>query len=162
MSIKTKEDLFIHGLRDIYYAEKRIVKALPKMADKVDNTDLKAAFQTHKTETEEQVRRLEKVFEQLGQKAEGEECPAIEGIIDEAEELMDEIDDKDVLTAALLAGAQAVEHYEIARYGTLCQWASELGHEDSRKLLEKTLEEEKSTDKKLTKLAESQVNKQAA
>ncbi|MGY6662425.1 MAG: YciE/YciF ferroxidase family protein [Glycocaulis sp.] len=162
MSIKTKEDLFIHGLRDIYYAEKRIVNALPKMADKVDNTDLKAAFQTHKTETEEQVRRLEKVFEQLGKKAEGEECPAIEGIIDEAEELMDEIKDKDVLTAALLAGAQAVEHYEIARYGTLCEWASELGHEDSRKLLEETLEEEKNTDKKLTKLAESQVNKQAA
>ncbi|WP_429912190.1 ferritin-like domain-containing protein [Glycocaulis sp.] len=162
MSIKTKEDLFIHGLRDIYYAEKRIVNALPKMAEKVDNTDLKAAFETHKTETEEQVRRLEKVFEQLGKKAEGEECPAIEGIIDEAEELMDEIKDKDVLTAALLAGAQAVEHYEIARYGTLCQWASELGHEDSRKLLEETLEEEKNTDKKLTKLAESQVNKQAA
>lgn len=162
MGIETKEELFLHGLRDIYYAEKRISKALPKMAKKVENKDLKSAFETHKDETDEQIRRLEKVFEQRGKKAEGEECPAIDGIIDEAEELMDEVKDSEVLAAALLAGAQAVEHYEIARYGTLCQWATELGFDDSRKLLEETLEEEKSTDAKLTKLAESKINKQAA
>ncbi|TRO87663.1 ferritin-like domain-containing protein [Glycocaulis profundi] len=162
MSVETKKDLFLHTLRDIYYAEKRIAKALPKMAGKVENKDLKAAFESHAKETEEQIRRLETVFEQCGEKAEGETCPAIEGLIDEAEELMDEVEDQEVLEAALLAGAQAVEHYEIARYGTLCAWASELGHEDSRKLLEETLEEEKSTDGKLTTLAKDKVNLRAA
>ena len=162
MTVKTKEDLFMHTLRDVYYAEKRIVQGLPKMAKAVNSDALKTAFEDHLEETKGQVDRLEKVFSQRGAKAEGEKCPAIEGIIDEAEELMEEIKDTDVKSAAILAAAQAVEHYEIARYGTLCEWAEELGYDDSRKLLEETLKEEKSADEKLNKIAKENVNKQAA
>lgn len=162
MSIQTMDELFLHGLKDMYYAEKRIVETLPKMADAVDSDDLEKAFRDHLEETKGQVERLEKVFASLDQKAQGTKCPAIEGIIKESKEQMDETKDKQVLTAALLAGAQAVEHYEIARYGTLCEWAKMLGHDESLKLLKETLAEEKKADEKLTALARKVVNRRAA
>src|SRR3546814_11947720 len=121
MPVQTMEDLFLHGLKDIYYAEKEIVKALPKMAKAVDSQALKDAFETHLAETKEQVKRLEAVFGNCGEKPKGEKCEAIEGLIEEGEEAIKETRDKDVLAAALIAGAQAVEHYGIARYGTLCE-----------------------------------------
>lgn len=162
MAVKTMEDLFLHGLQDIYYAEKKINKTLPKMADAVTSKDLAEAFRDHMKETEKQIDRLEKVFVNCNQKPKARECPAIDGMIEETEEIMEETKDEDVLSAALLAGAQAVEHYEIARYGTLCEWAQMLGYDDSVKLLKETLAEEKDTDKKLTKLAEKEVNRRAA
>lgn len=162
MAVQTMEDLFMHVLKDIYYAEKKILQALPKMAKAVDNAELRKAFETHLEETKGQVQRLEQVFQNCGKKAQGEKCEAIEGLIAEGEEAMSEVKDKDVLAAALLAGAQAVEHYEISRYGTLCAWAKRLGYDDSLKLLNETLDEEKNTDKLLTKIAEKAVNKKAA
>lgn len=162
MSVQTMDELFLHGLKDIYYAEKRIVEALPKMADAVESKGLEEAFRHHLEETKGQVDRLEKVFASLDQKAQGTKCPAIEGIIDEAKEQMKETKDKQVLNAALLAGAQAVEHYEIARYGTLCEWAKLLGHDESLELLKETLSEEKMADEKLSKLAKDEINRQAA
>lgn len=162
MAVQTLDDLFLHTLKDIYYAEKQIVKALPKMAKAVESDELRKAFENHLEETKGQVDRLEKVFENRGKKAEGVKCEAIEGLIEEGEEAMDETKDKDVLAAALLAGAQAVEHYEIARYGALCAWAEELGDEDSLKLLKETLAEEKKTDELLNDLAKQKVNRKAA
>ncbi|MYZ48934.1 ferritin-like domain-containing protein [Propylenella binzhouense] len=162
MPITDLKSLFVHGLQDIYYAEKQILKALPKMAKKADSAQLRKSFEDHRAETEEQVTRLEKVFEIVGEKAKGEKCPAIEGIIAEAEEQMKEIKDKDTLDAAMIAAAQAVEHYEITRYGTLVSWGNLLGLKDASKLLGETLKEEKDTDMKLTKLAESKLNKEAA
>ena len=160
--IHTLSDLFGHQLKDIYYAEHRITKALPKMIDKATNPALKQGFQTHLTETENQIKRLDQVFGMLGLKAESVTCPAIDGIIKEADEVAGDIDDKQVLDAGLLAAAQAVEHYEIARYGTLIAWAKQLGHNDAVALFEKNLEEEKATDRKLTDLAGSNVNRKAA
>lgn len=160
--IKSMDDLFVHALRDIYYAEQQIVKALPKMIDKASDAQLKKGFETHLKETKGQIDRLEKVFKMHGAEAKGVECPAIDGIIEEAEETAGEVDDKNVLDAALAAAAQAVEHYEIARYGTLVTWARELGRDDCASLLEETLAEEKATDQKLTKLAESRINRKAA
>src|SRR6185436_11646641 len=147
-----------HTLRDIYYAEKQIVKALPEMVEKASNPQLKQGFQSHLRETE----RLDQVFKSLGQKAQGVDCPAIDGIIEEAEEVAGEVDDKSALDAALIAAPQAVEHYEMTRYGTLIAWANQLGRRDCANLLEQTLEEEKAADKKLTAVAESQVNRKAA
>jgi ferritin-like metal-binding protein YciE len=160
--IKSMDDLFLHVLQDIYYAENQIVKALPDMIEKATNRELTAAFKSHLAETEKQVQRLEQAFELIGQPPKGTTCPAIDGIIDEAKELAGEIQDKKVLDAALLAAAQAVEHYEITRYGTLIAWAEELGKEPVAKLLTTTLNEEKAADKKLTGIAEKKVNLKAA
>lgn len=160
--IKTMDDLFVHTLRDIYYAEKQILKNLPKMIDKATNPTLKSGFEQHLVETEGHVERLEKVFEMHGVEAKGVNCPAIDGILKEAEEIAGEVDDERVLDAALIAAAQAVEHYEITRYGTLIEWAKDLGRKDCAAVLKQNLDEEKATDRKLTELAESRVNLQAA
>jgi ferritin-like metal-binding protein YciE len=162
MQLRTMNDLFLHGLQDIYMAEKKILQALPKMAKNAEGSELKQAFQKHQKETEGHVKRLENVFEIIGQKAKGVKCKAIEGIIEEAKEQMEEIEDAEVCDAAILASAQAVEHYEITRYGTLCAWAEELGHDDAVDLLQQTLEEEKKTDHLLSEIAMSKVNKKAA
>jgi len=160
--IKTLEDLFVHTLRDIYYAEKQIVVALPKMIDKATAPDLKAGFEKHLGETEGHVQRLEEVFELYGVKAKAVDCPAIDGILEEADEVSGEVEDKLVLDAALVASAQAVEHYEITRYGTLIAWAKQLGRQDCAEVLAQNLAEEEATDRKLTGIAESRVNPQAA
>ena len=160
--IKTMDDLFLHVLQDVYYAEKQILKALPDMIEKATNRELTTAFKSHLGETEKQVSRLEQVFELIGEKPKGTSCPAIDGIIDEANDIAGEVDDKAVLDAALLAAAQAVEHYEITRYGTLIAWAEELGKGAVAKLLTTTLNEEKAADKKLTGIAEKKVNLKAA
>ncbi|SKA31470.1 ferritin-like domain-containing protein [Consotaella salsifontis] len=162
MSVKTLDDLFLHTLQDIYYAEKTITKALPKMSKKASSADVKKAFDSHLEETKGHVERLDEVFKSLGQKPKAEKCPAIEGIVSEAEELMEEIEDAETLDAALVAAAQAVEHYEMTRYGTLVSWAETLGHKDAIKILGETLKEEKAADEKLTKIAEAKVNKKAA
>ena len=148
--IKTMEDLYLHQLQDIYYAETRITKALPKMISKATSPALKQAFQKHLGETETHVKRLEDVFRILGQSAKGATCPAIDGIIKEAEELISDCDDHEVRDAAMLASAQAVEHYEITRYGTLIAWSKQLGKNDVAALLHQTLVEEKATDEKLS------------
>ena len=160
--IKTFDDLYQHTLQDIYYAEKQITKALPVMIDKAGNPALKQAFQKHLGETEQQVQRLEEVFGILGKSAKGTTCPAIDGIIKEANELISDCDDAEVRDAAMLAAAQAVEHYEMTRYGTLIAWSNQLGHQKVVALLAKTLAEEKATDEKLSKLGESNVNRKAA
>jgi ferritin-like metal-binding protein YciE len=156
--MKTLNELFEEGLKDIYYAEKAILKALPKMAKKASSEELAEAFNTHVEETEGQVQRLEQVFELIEAKPKGKKCPAIDGIIEEGEEVMKEAEDDTVRDAGMVAAAQAVEHYEIARYGTLAAWARKLGMDDAAELLEETLEEEKATDEKLTELAESEIN----
>jgi ferritin-like metal-binding protein YciE len=160
--IKTMNDLFAHQLQDIYYAEKQLVKALPKMADKATDKQLKDGFLTHLEETKGHVTRLEQVFKSLGFEVKAVDCPAIDGIIEEAEEVAGEVSDKKVLDAALINAAQAAEHYEIVRYGSLIAWARQLGRNDAAALLQKTLDEEKMTDRKLTSLAEGQVNLRAA
>jgi len=156
------QDLFLHHLKDIYFAEKQIVKALPKMSKKSDSAKLQKAFDDHLAETKGHVERLEKVFEIFGEKAKGETCPAIEGIIQEGEEGIKDSKDPDVRDAAMIADAQAVEHYEITRYGTLIAWAKQLGKPEAAKLLQETLDEEYHADKLLSKLAEGQLNKEAA
>lgn len=161
MSVKNLEDLFVHTLKDIYYAEKHITKSLPKMIRAVNDEKLRGLFEDHLDETKHQVERLQQVFDLLGKPAEGEKCPAITGITEEAEELMDEIEDAEALDAALTAAAQAVEHYEISRYGTLCVWAAQLGKDDAKNLLEETLSEEKDADAKLTQIAEDKLNEAA-
>jgi ferritin-like metal-binding protein YciE len=160
--IKTMDDLFVHTLRDIYYAEKQIVKALPDMIKKASDPQLKQGFQIHLRETENHVKRLEQAFDILGKKAQGADCPAIDGILKEANEVAGEVEKKSVLDAALIAAAQAVEHYEMTRYGTLISWAKQLGRNDVATLLNQTLDEEKATDRKLTAMAESEVNRKAA
>ena len=161
--IKTMDDLFLHTLQDIYYAENKIMKSLPKMIEKVTNRELSAGLKSHLEETKQQVQRLDQVFKKLGQTPKGTDCPAIDGIIKEADGLAGEVADKDVLDAAIVGAAQAVEHYEISRYGTLIAWASELGHDDVIRLLTTTLNEEKAADKKLTTVAERKgVNRKAA
>jgi len=160
--IKTMNDLFVHQLKNMYYAEKQIVQALPKMIEKASSKELKQGFETHLAETNNQVKRLEQIFKTLGVEAAGIDCPAIDGIIKEANQVSSDIADKSVLDAGLVAAAQAVEHYEIARYGTLIAWAKETGHADCVSLLEQTLNEEKQTDKKLTALAENRINRRAA
>jgi len=160
--IKSMDDLFVHTLQDIYYAENQITSALPDMIEKAQDPELKAGFQKHLEQTWNHISRLEKVFELHGIEVEGVDCPAIDGILEETDEISDEIEDATVLDAALIAAAQAVEHYEITRYGTLVAWAKELGRPDCAELLQQNLAEEKSTDEKLTKIAESGVNQRAA
>ena len=160
--IRTMDDLFVHQLRDIYYAEKQIVKALPKMIDKASDADLKSGLRQHFDETKNHVTRLEQVFEEMDTKAKAVNCPAIDGIIKEADEVMGDVEDKDVLDAAIIAAAQAVEHYETARYGTLIAWAKELGRDDCATILDRTLDEEKAADRQLTQIAEARVNMTAA
>lgn len=160
--IATMDDLFVHTLRDIYYAEQQIIKALPSMIEKASNRELKGALQAHLNETEGHVMRLEEVFEMHGVEAKGVDCPAIDGILKEAREIVGDVADETVLDAAIVAAAQAVEHYEITRYGTLVAWANELGLPDSAAILAETLEEEKAADASLSDLAESRVNREAA
>jgi ferritin-like metal-binding protein YciE len=160
--IKTMNDLFVHQLQDIYYAEKQLVKALPKMADKATDKQLKQGFLTHLEQTRTHVQRLEQVFKMHGAEVKAVNCPAIDGIIEEADEVAGEVADKRVLDAALINAAQAAEHYEIVRYGSLIAWARELGRNDCASVLQQTLEEEKATDQKLTTLAEGKVNLRAA
>ncbi len=160
--IETMDDLFVHQLEDIYYAEKRIVGALPEMIAKATSPQLKSAFESHLGETRNHVRRVEQVFQMHGSKPESVDCPAIDGIIEEAEEVAGEVEDKNVLDAALIAAAQAVEHYEMTRYGTLIAWAKTLGRNDCAEVLRETLAEEEAADKKLTKIAEGGVNRVAA
>jgi ferritin-like metal-binding protein YciE len=160
--IKTLDDLFVHMLQDIYYAENQITKALPKMIDKAADPQLKQAFQTHLTETQGQIKRLEQVFQMHGQEVKAVKCAAMDGIIEEAQEIMGDADDDEVRDAAMLAAAQAVEHYEITRYGTLVAYAQQLGRSDCASVLQQNLDEEKATDRKLTALAESKVNRKAA
>lgn len=160
--IKTLDDLFVHTLKDIYYAEHQITKALPKMIDKAQNPALKQGFTSHLQETKEQIARLDQIFGKLGLKPEGVTCEAIDGIIAEAKEVMSDIDDQAVLDVGMASSAQAVEHYEMSRYGTLIALARQLGHTDCVPLLQKTLDEERTADRKLTDIAESQVNRKAA
>ena len=160
--IKTMNDLFVHQLQDIYYAEQQLVKALPKMADKASENQLKQDFMSHMEETRGHVKRLEQVFQMVGIAAKAVDCPAIDGIIEEADEVTGEVADKAVLDAALINAAQAAEHYEIARYGSLISWARQLGRSEAASLLQKTLEEEKIADRKLTSLAEGKINLRAA
>ena len=151
--IKTMDDLFLHGLQDIYYAEHQITKALPKMIDKATNRDLADGLKTHLEETNKQIERLDKVFQKLDKKPSSTQCPAIDGIIKEADEVVGEVADKAVLDAAIIAGAQAVEHYEICRYGTLIAWAQQLGHEEVVRFLTTNLNEEKAANTKLNTVA---------
>ena len=160
--IKTLDDLFVHTLQDIYYAEQQITKALPQMMEQATDPQLKQAFQTHLGETQQQIQMVEQVFRMHGQDPKGVTCPAIDGIIDEAQEISGEIEDPQVLDAALLAAAQAVEHYEITRYGTLVAWAKQLGRDDCASVLHQILDQEKATDQKLSRIAESKINTQAA
>jgi ferritin-like metal-binding protein YciE len=160
-SEKNLQGLFHETLKDIYFAEKKILSALPKLAKAAQSQELKAAFEKHESETEEHVARLEEVFEEIDEKPRGKTCDAIMGIIEEGQEVMKEFKGAPALDAGLLAAAQAVEHYEIARYGTLKTWAAELGLNQAVNLLERTLAEEKKTDETLTKLAESEVNQHA-
>jgi ferritin-like metal-binding protein YciE len=158
---KTLEDLFLDTLKDIYYAERKILKALPKMARAASSQELKAAFEKHRDETEGQIERLQQVFELLGKRAQGKTCDAIEGIIAEGEEIIDEFKGTAAIDAGLISSAQAVEHYEITRYGTLKRWAEVLGMKDAAKLFEATLAEESKTDADLTGLADASANEMA-
>ena len=162
MADKHLDKLFHETLKDIYYAERKILKALPKMEKGAESPELKAAFAKHREETEGHVERLQQVFEIFGKRAQGKTCEAIEGIIAEGEEILDEFKGATALDAGLVASAQAVEHYEIARYGTLKSWAEMLGMKDAAKLLDQTLQEELATDAALTKLADTSVNSHAA
>lgn len=161
MKTKTLEDLFTDMLKDVYYAERKILKALPKMARAAQSPDLKAAFEKHRDQTEVHVERLQQVFDMIGKAARGKTCPAIDGIVEEGEEVMEAFKGAPALDAGLLATAQAVEHYEIARYGTLRNWAMLLGQKEAAKILNNTLTEEEETDATLTSLADGSVNQAA-
>lgn len=160
--IKTLDDLFVHTLRDIYYAEQQIAKNLPDIIEKATDQSLKSGFEAHLSETQNQIGRLEKVFQIHGVEAQGVNCPAIDGILEEASDVAGDVADKEVLDAALIAAAQAVEHYEITRYGTLIAWAKKLGRDDCAVILQQNLDEEKATDKKLNDMALRSVNQKAA
>lgn len=161
MAEKTLDTLFYDTLKDIYYAERKIVKALPKMARGAQSPELKAAFEKHRDETEGQIERLQRVFEIIDRRAMGKTCDAIEGILAEGDEILEEYEGTDALDAGLIAAAQAVEHYEITRYGTLKRWATLLGLQDAADLLDQTLQEESRTDESLTALADARVNARA-
>jgi ferritin-like metal-binding protein YciE len=161
MAAKTLDSLFHDTLKDIYYAEKKILRTLPKMAKGANSKELKAAFEKHRDQTKGQVERLEQVFDMIGKRAQGKTCPAIDGILEEGEEILDEYKGTPALDAGLLAAAQAVEHYEITRYGTLKRWAEMMGMTQAAQLLDQTLEEESRTDEDLTKLADKSVNDDA-
>lgn len=161
--IKTMDDLLLHGLQDLYYAERQITKALPNMIEQATNRDLKQGLKTHLDETNKQIERLDQVFRKLGKTPSGTDCPAIDGLIEEADATAGEVEDKAVLDAAIVASAQAVEHYEMARYGTLIAWAEELGHDDIVRFLTTNLNEEKAADTKLNSIAlRKGVNRRAA
>ena len=161
--IENMDDLLLHGLQDIYYAENQIVKALPKLIGKATNRDLSKGLKDHLEETKKQIERLDQAFKKLGKQPEGVKCPAIDGLIEEGDEIAGEVADKDVLDAAIVGAAQAVEHYEIARYGTLIAWAESLGHDDIVRFLNTNLKEEKAADKKLSTVAlRKGVNRKAA
>jgi ferritin-like metal-binding protein YciE len=160
--MKSLDDLFLHTLKDIYHAEKQILKALPKMAKKADSPELAKAFQNHLKETEGQVQRLEKVFALLGKKPAGKTCEAIKGLIEEGKEVIEEAEDADVRDAGMIGASQAIEHYEIARYGTLVAWAKQLKMNEAAKLLQQTLDQEYQADRLLSKLAEGGLNREAA
>jgi ferritin-like metal-binding protein YciE len=161
--IETMDDLLLHGLKDIYYAERQIIKSLPTLIEKATNRELTKGLRDHLEETKDQVARLDQVFKKLGQEPQGIKCPAIDGLISEADEIAAEVADKDVLDAAIVGAAQSVEHYEIARYGTLIAWAESLGHDDIIRLLNTNLNEEKAADKKLSTVAlRKGVNRKAA
>jgi len=162
MAVTNLQDLFVETLKDLYYVEKKLVNALPKMMGKATSSDLKEAIESHLAETETHVQRLEQVFQLLDQRAVAKKCEAMEGLIKEAEEVTEEIQDEETLDAAIISSAQTVEHYEIARYGTLACWALEIGNSEISELLEQTLEEEKAADDKLSSLAEEFVNQRAA
>ena len=162
MTVKTLNDLFVETLKDLYYVEKKLVKTLPKLAEKATSPELKQAMEEHLEETETHVQRLEQIFEMLDQRASAKTCEALEGLIRETDEVTGEIDDDQTMDAALISSAQTVEHYEIARYGTLACWAAEIGNTDIAELLEQTLEEEKAADEKLSMIAEDQINQRAA
>lgn len=159
--MKTLEDLFYGMLQDVYYAEKQLLKALPKMAKQASNNELAQAFLKHRDQTEGQIGRLEQAFEMIEKKPRAKKCDAILGIIEEGKEVMEEVDDEETLDAGLIGAAQAAEHYEIARYGTLCAWAKQMGKPQIARVLHQTLEEEKQTDELLTQIAEASVNKAA-
>jgi ferritin-like metal-binding protein YciE len=159
--MKTLEDLLYGVLQDVYYAEKQLLKTLPKMAKQASSEELSQAFLTHRDQTEAQIERLEQAFEMIGKKPRAKKCEAILGIIQEGKEVIEEASDEDTMDAGLIGAAQAAEHYEIARYGTLCAWAKQLGKPQVARLLHQTLEEEKQTDELLTKIAESSVNREA-
>lgn len=159
---KTLDDLFLDTLKDIYYAEKQILKTLPKMAKAAQSDELRAGFEKHRDETEGQIERLEQVFEIIGKPARGKTCEAILGLIEEGKEIMDEFKGTDALDAGLISAAQAVEHYEMARYGTLKTWAQLMGKMDIVRLLDANLKEETATDQKLSQVAEAGINKKAA
>jgi ferritin-like metal-binding protein YciE len=161
MGMESMQDLYLHELRDIHNAEKQILQALPKMAKAAKHQELRQAFEEHQRVTEEQVRRLETIFDDLGQKPGGKKCKGMEGLIEEGEEVLKEDADPDVRDAALIAAAQRVEHYEIAAYGTARTYAQQLGFGNHAELLQRTLDEEGETDERLTKLAEGRVNRQA-
>ena len=158
---KGLEDMFLDGLKDIYYAEKKILRTLPKMARAAEAEEVSAAFEKHRQETEGQVERLEKVFEILGKPARGKTCPAIDGILEEGAEILEEFKGAAAIDAGLIAAAQAVEHYEIARYGTLITWALQLGMAEAAEVLKGTLAEEETTDEALSALAEGGANQRA-
>lgn len=158
---KTLNDLFLEVMKDMYHAEKQILRALPRMAKAADSDELRQAFQAHRDETEAQVERIEQVFEIIGKPARAKTCHAIQGIIEEGKEVMSDFAKTDALDAGLIAAAQAVEHYEISRYGTLRTWASQLGMKDAARLFEQTLQEEKKADELLTTLAEAAANPKA-
>lgn len=160
--IQSMNDLFVHQLQDIYYAENQIVKNLPEMIDKASDGQLREALAEHLEQTRNHVRRLQRVFQMYGVELRSVDCPAIDGILEEASEVAGDIEDQKVLDAGITAAAQTVEHYEIARYGTLIAWASRLGRDDCASVLQETLEEEKAADAKLSKLAHSQINRRAA
>jgi ferritin-like metal-binding protein YciE len=162
MEMQSLQDLLVEELKDLYNAENQLVKALPRMAKKASNEQLRQAFETHLKETEGHVDRLAQVFEALGEKAKGKKCHAMEGLVEEAKEMMGEDMDDDVMDAALIAAAQKVEHYEIASYGTVRTYAQLLGNKEAARLLQQTLDEEGKTDKLLSKLAESSINVEAA
>ena len=161
MPTKSLADLFLDHLKDIYYAERKILTALPKMARGAQSPELKAAFQAHRDQTEDHVARLQEVFNLIGKPARGKTCPAIDGILEEGEEVLDAYKGMAAIDAGLIAAAQAVEHYEIARYGTLCRWAEVLGYDEAVELLTLTLQEEEMTDKLLTDIADESVNQAA-
>jgi len=160
--IATMDDLFLHTLQDIYYAEHQIEKSLPDMIKKATDRELKKGFQTHLRQTKGQIKRLDRAFKKLKIKPSGTKCPAIEGILDEANDIASDVSDKMVLNAALIGAAQSVEHYEITRYGTLAAWAKLLGHQDVARLLAANLKEEQATDKKLNAIAKRKINRKAA
>lgn len=160
--MKTLKDLFVHTLQDVYYAEQQIVEALPKMIEKAKSNELRNVLSAHLAETETQVERLEAIFQIIEEKPDTERCEAIDGLVNEAEELMGDVDDPGVLDAGILAAGQAVEHYEISRYGTLAAWAEQLQYTEVKELLEETLEEEKRADRLLSEIALQNINRRAA